>query len=617
MPILDSKVQAELETDIFSYPETSDESAVIDSVQTQEGDSPNQRDITLGDLHANAIKFLYFLFRNKIIKFKDEFEKKTEYQNLVQLYESIRFTPKIAKELESRERKNGQLYSDEYKDPLIDFRTVFTDFQSILEKIEVINTDIAIRLIGDEFADRGVNDYFNLMIFKYLKEKSVNITTLMSNHGIEFFQFYLQTKYKLSKSPQTQQQFLGSLEINSYIANSKPSLYAFKYALQKGDIDINSFIEIVEQCYLPTLKLLDYNLAEDGSIQLFTHAPIRFDAIEYLVAKINDLNPNANLQYKDNTPQDLAQTIDTINAHFKKFISDGRFSELFTIDDDDRYLVFESFTNEIDTEENKRLIKKYPFIYLTWNRWSQTRDNTFFDFRYWSVRLSRPPQHPKYGYKIFYINGHDGFNSTHSHVINVDSEIGKLDYYSLRDIESEPQEKERYAKSSLWSYREFNTIKIRPNTRTLNESKKSAFNENQTKSIARKLGLLTASVFTLGLVLGIALVIGGITAPIGAGILGSIALGAILGGIMGLITALGATRLAKMSKEKNEHQDKNVTFDKLRQVSSGNNLGETIDEKHKYAQIFTKTKQHQPEQPAEEKMQKDDEIEEKSPDFKP
>src|SRR5580765_5689167 len=93
-------------------------------------------EFTIGDLHGNALKFLYFLVRHGILSISRE-----QYKTLVKIYHT----------------------------PVDDLdHNQLQQFKTILNQAKVNNKG-KIRLIGDEHADRGMNDYFTLKIIEKLE----------------------------------------------------------------------------------------------------------------------------------------------------------------------------------------------------------------------------------------------------------------------------------------------------------------------------------------------------------------------------------------------------------------------------------------------------------------
>ena len=107
--------------------------------------------LTIGDLHGNALKLIYFLVRQNVLVIEPE-----NYAEIVVIY------------------KKNELRK-------IDLER----FNSILTNI-IVQAVGTVRLIGDEVADRGTNDYFTLKLLNMLQSKGVPVEVLISNHGVEF-----------------------------------------------------------------------------------------------------------------------------------------------------------------------------------------------------------------------------------------------------------------------------------------------------------------------------------------------------------------------------------------------------------------------------------------------
>lgn len=511
----------------------------------------SEGDLTIGDLHSNAIKLFYFLFKHKIIAFKEEFrsDSKKHYEDLVKIYLQLNLNDDTKKLLKKREKaiydyleKGGNLenypirtvktddidlvaFEDNYikSDPeeKKHFKKIFENFYTLLQKIKVLDKETFIRLIGDELADRGSNDLCILILYKFLRENGANVTTLISNHGIEFLKFYFESKSLGEKQ-------FASIK-DGIDDRQKPSLYALKHILELGVISKAEFEEDVEKNYLPTLKVLDYNLTDDG-IQLFTHAPVRFDVIKYMVNKLNELkiDNEPEIQYRDDTAQQLAETIDAINLRFNKYLNAGRYADFFEIAQEDKklgdielgeYSVDYIFQNG-EKEEKIEFIKKYPFYYVVWNRWSAVRDDE---------KKVRPAR--KKNYNIYYIHGHDSYKSEIKHVLTLDTPLGKfLEYFY--DL-----------------YKVLNTKR--------NYFQNPVLAESKSRQYLKSTGIFSASLFVAGMFLGVALVLAGVTAPFGIGILGSLAFGLLLGGSIGIISGIGGAKLAHILYKDEQSKSQN------------------------------------------------------------
>lgn len=294
-------------------------------------------EITIGDLHANAILFLFFLHSNGVIDITA-----ADYQKLVDIYQK----PKHSKE-------------------------DIQQFNQIIDGLEIKEKTL-VRLIGDEICDRGQNDYFIFKILNKLKKEKVPVEIMLSNHGIEFL------------IPYEQGQELYAPNIG--FAGQSRSLDNLRELIASGVIDKAEVDELVENTYLPSLKLISYSLT-GKDITIYSHAGIGLEVIESLAKKFKD----DGVVYKDDTVEDLAKTIDAINSAFAKHVKAGTVHTLPV-----------NLTNPYAPEED-------PITFLLWNR---SYDN-----------LNRNKEHK--GYNIYYAHGHDSGEPSHDNIINLDSPLGK------------------------------------------------------------------------------------------------------------------------------------------------------------------------------------------------
>ena len=201
-------------------------------------------DITLGDLHGNAIKLLYFLVRHGICDISNE-----QYARLVQIYK----TP---------------------QDLLT--RALLDEYNTLIAGMAVINHDVLVRLIGDELGDRGSNDYFVIKILQKLSKDKAKLEILLSNHGVEFVEAYERFVERKNK-------FETTLLDNRFHA---PSLQALANLVERRLIDAQEIFEFVNSSYKPSLKAISYTLdpAKPG-ITIFSHAGVGLTS-DNLISKI-------------------------------------------------------------------------------------------------------------------------------------------------------------------------------------------------------------------------------------------------------------------------------------------------------------------------------------------
>ncbi len=239
--------------------------------------------VTLGDLHANAIKLIHTLVRFGVCEFKP-----VQYKKLL------------------------KLYTTEY--PKTADKKAF--LKLIKDELKIKNPAILVRLIGDIVADRGKNDLYVLAILDRLREQHVPVTTLISNHDIELILAY--EAYKRT----------GVLDKRAGVGvwhEQKCSLSALADSIgEDGAILNEEFERLMEETYLPTLKLVDYSLSHTApkSITIFSHAPIDLEVISHMAKKFG-------VTYQASTVEQLAHTIDAINLKFTSCVRDGNFSLIY------------------------------------------------------------------------------------------------------------------------------------------------------------------------------------------------------------------------------------------------------------------------------------------------
>ena len=107
--------------------------------------------ITIGDLHANALKLLHLLIQEGVVLTTPE-----RYHTFFRLYH-------IPAEHITKE----------------ELTTLF----EIINQLEVRNPNVLIRLIGDEHFDRGCNDLYIDIILRKLHQEDIDYEIILSNHG--------------------------------------------------------------------------------------------------------------------------------------------------------------------------------------------------------------------------------------------------------------------------------------------------------------------------------------------------------------------------------------------------------------------------------------------------
>ena len=297
---------------------------------------------TIGDLHGHFIKLMFSLVHEGICAMPPE-----QYDSLVELY---------------------AIPVDELATAHIE------DFDALIAAVQIKKRNVLFRLIGDEVADRGSNDYFTLKLLDRLVEEQVPVEILISNHGVGLIEAY---EYRDSF-------IYPKLDIFAR------SLHNMQRLVDRGLVSRAKIIEMIDKSYKPCLKLLSYALdLTRNKITLFSHAPIDIDVIRSLAIMLE-------LPFQDENPTELAQTIDAINEKFKDFVYTNSVHSLYN--NGALGAAHKNLRNTID-----------PIAVLTWNR----------DY----LNLNRSNHHKNYN--VHYVHGHDSLQKSHGHVINLDNILGK------------------------------------------------------------------------------------------------------------------------------------------------------------------------------------------------
>lgn len=325
----------------------------VDIFKLPDFDGQHQADegaqITIGDLHGNTMKLIFMLVKHGIAKNLNE----EDYETLVKIYR----------------KETNQLTKKD-----------LDRFNQILDKLE-FNNEATVRLVGDELADRGNNDYFTLKVLEKLNQNNVPLEIILSNHSVEFIEAY--EKQDNFNSP-----MLGW--------QHAPSLNKMQNLLERGLISKEEILEITEKAYKPALRAISYTLNEEkDEITLYTHAPSDLKVIKAISKKLE-------VPYSDKTAVELAQTIDLINEKFQDHVNKNTVNTLYSKD-----AMYNAY-NMRPLDPNEK-----PFEYVMWNR-------VYSD-------LDRKVNHTD-GYKINFVHGHDSVGNTKDNIFVLDNSLGKFEY---------------------------------------------------------------------------------------------------------------------------------------------------------------------------------------------
>lgn len=324
--------------------------------------------LSLGDLHANAVNLIYALARENIITMSKE-----TFAQIVEIYQ---------KEIDA-------LTSDDIK-----------LYDQLIDTIKIKNNKF-LTLIGDEIADRGMNDYFILRMIERLNKLNCPLEILFSNHGfgglcIAFDELFSDTLHLPLKT-----EVLGTGEQAS-------SYYGLSKILEICPEKLAHIREIYKKIYIPNLKLVSHSIDiyfENGSFS--GHAPAAKDLNEFLI-QLKSTADYLKVKHDISSTQAISETIDRINAEFRNNLS--------------KYI--EEMQTEIThyREEGIQAAKtQHPLLKWAWARAEQSpsdanQNNTLHDVNY------------------NLIHGHDGngISANPNFLVNKDNTLGKNDFFNFR-----------------------------------------------------------------------------------------------------------------------------------------------------------------------------------------
>lgn len=241
----------------------------------------NGGQVTLGDLHANPLKLIHYLFRYGVADFIEN--APVQYQMMVQLLTS-------------------KAPSDWDKNDLATFKKRLSNM--------TFNQGIFLRLIGDETGDRVGNDFIILLILQALKQNGVQYEVMISNHGAEFIGAY--ENYKVNKK------FTPPLLRGDFVY----STYCMNQFINNQVITSEEVFHLIETCYKPMLRLISYSAEEkyngEDRFVLFCHAPLPLKGIHHIALALG-------VEPKLKNHAEIADTIKAINEAVQKHIQANTF----------------------------------------------------------------------------------------------------------------------------------------------------------------------------------------------------------------------------------------------------------------------------------------------------
>jgi len=242
------------------------------------------QDITLGDLHGNAMKLVYFLIQHGGMLL----QKKSDYLILFQSYQIF---------------KNN--VDDAEREVL---KHAITQFEAILSHVTFRSGAPFIRLIGDVLADRGYNDYLTLLVFRALKNNHIRYEIIFSNHD----------QVALAM-------FDEDMDLTqAFISGQQMSLDNMRALFLLNIIDQAKTYELFDEVYRPYLRLTGGTHQVDSET-LYTHAPINRKVLE-------DLTSTFDVEYDDRSKQAFIKSMEATNAEASKEIQNKQLTGTYRTD---------------------------------------------------------------------------------------------------------------------------------------------------------------------------------------------------------------------------------------------------------------------------------------------
>ncbi len=278
----------------------------------------NERILSIGDLHGNAIKLIHILRLFGVMTLQNA----ADYEVLLNIYDK----ETMCLTLNELER-----------------------FKEILDQATINKPGLLI-FIGDEFADRGSNDYFTALVLDKLHHSQVAYRIHLSNHGLIALE-YITTHVRKTLGGPGQTQSLDNLI----------GLFA------KFPTTESTFRAIFSDAYLKHLSLVGYTLKD--KLTIYAHAPIDIYTIEKLAILFG-------VPIKWDTMDNIVGMIDRINeialaainsnTFFKCYINVSSYQRSAGATAHMQQYDFHSFFDRTDPSVSN------PIYELLWNRQYET-----------------------------------------------------------------------------------------------------------------------------------------------------------------------------------------------------------------------------------------------------
>lgn len=278
--------------------------------------------VAIGDLHGNALKLLHFLIKQGVADIAEQ-----DYQKFYDLYHTVPATQES-----------------------------MAAIKQLIDELQIVDTTPLIRLIGDELADRGANDFYTLYLLKKLDDSNVKFDINQSNHTMEFT-----LAHELNGIGKFESR-LGPGQANSAVA--------LRQSIESGVVSLDEVEQLIN-VHKKHQRIISYTLTDEG-IALYSHAPIDVKIVKALADKFE-------VDYHDTTAELLAYTIEKINQKYTEVVQQNRLHDYID--------------QNVLCNPDHYPAAMYPIEHIVWSR----------NYR----AIDRSVQPEGFDYQIGYVYGHD------------------------------------------------------------------------------------------------------------------------------------------------------------------------------------------------------------------
>jgi hypothetical protein len=234
-------------------------------------------EVTIGDLHGNALKLIYFLIANDVLAIAKE-----DYEKLVAIYQ---------------------------KPPEQLSPGILQTFHLIIDAA-IVNTQHRIRFLGDDLCDRGMNDYYTLYLYKKLDVAGVPFEIILSNHNHFFLDAYERPNHSFSFNP------YGEGKNESLVQ----SMLNLGKLIQHHLVKKQDILDWVQTHYLKHIAVHGYTLNKlHNELTIYSHAPID-------LAMTARLARDLNIPFRDGDLAELLKSLGNINTKVREWIMTNTFT---------------------------------------------------------------------------------------------------------------------------------------------------------------------------------------------------------------------------------------------------------------------------------------------------